>query len=168
MALRRPRAERSVDIDPLYDQTRPLVIFGADFRDVGRNRRQPVGDDANRFLRVHYRNKLDHGRFARRDFKVVNQALMNLRRRTDQGMKGDGLVRLKTVAGNANAVLTSEVRGKLPERNLDIGRDPGAEDRHAIIDMTIDTARRFDASFILDVKPLFGRPGLRTAGNGRV
>src|SRR5260221_5236233 len=83
-------------------------------------------------------------------------------------MKGDRLSGLDAVARNADTILASRPSRKLPQRDLDIGRHPGAEDRHAIIDMTIDAAGRFDASFILDVKTLFDRPGLRTARDGCV
>ena len=164
MALRRPRIEqRSFDLDPLHDQPRSLVILGAHFLDLGRNRAQAVGDDSNRLPPFHLLGELDHGRLFGRHFEVVDQVLLRRRiHRTGLDVKHDGLVGLKSVTGNAEPVLARLPGLKLPQRDLNIGGNPGAEDRDAVVEVAINATAGLDGLFVLDVvAPLDGTLGRR-------
>ena len=83
-------------------------------------------------------------------------------------MKGDGLGRLKAVAGNADAIFAWMDGAEIPEGDLDIRRDPRTEDRHAVVQMAIDAAGRLDGPFVLDAEVFLDRRRSRPAGDGGV
>src|SRR5207253_2571366 len=73
---------------------------------------------------------------------------------------------LVAVRGDLDVVLPGESRGELPERQADVGGDPGAEDGEAaVVELFVDLAARV---LVADVDPFVEDPGPRPAGDRRV
>ena len=168
MARRRPRfQQRSFHFDPLHDHPRPVVLVGTDFLDPRRSR-QAVRDDPNRVPRFYVSLELDDLGAIRRHFEIVDQILLGSRvHRPALHMELDRPLGLESVSRDAKSISTFVSSHESPERDLDVGRHPRAEDRHPIVDMSIDTADGLDRRFVLDVDSMLRRPRLRAVGNGR-
>ena len=169
MAGRRPGVqERPLDLHPLHGQPRPFVILGADLLDSGRGDAQPLRDDAERVLGLEGVHEFHLGRLVVGDVVVAHQVLLgDALHAAGQDIEGGLLAGiLITVGGNLDAVLARKLRRELPDRDADVGRDPGAEDREAsIVQFAIDIAARM---LVLDGDALVENPGPWPAGDGRV
>ena len=171
MTRRRPRREqRPLNFHPLNHEARPFVFIGANFFHRRRQRGQALGEDADAVLRFELFGELDDRRLVGGHGVVINEPLLgHFFERAGRHTKVDRLaLALKTVARNAEAIFAAHVAAKVPHGDADVGGFPRSEDRHAIVHVTVNTARGLHGFLLADVELLVDLVRPRLVGDGLI